>query len=143
MFLPATTKVPKTVHGVTIPELVAGDNETVLLVEDDAPVRALLQSMLPRHGYKVLEATAQGGAVIAARHTGVLNLVLSDVIMPEMSGPEMVALLKNIRPEPPVLYLSGYATDALVTDRVLPDAVSSCRSRCRPGSCSRPCGARS
>jgi two-component system cell cycle sensor histidine kinase/response regulator CckA len=51
-------------------------------------------------------------------------LVLSGVIMPEMSGPEMVALLRSIRPEPAVLYLSGYATDVLVTDRVLPKAVS-------------------
>ena len=81
--------------------------------------------MLKRHGYDVLVANGAKEALsIAARHTGLLNLVLSDVIMPEMSGPEMVALLKNIRPEPAVLYLSGYATDALVTDRVLPDAVT-------------------
>ncbi len=42
--------------------------------------------------------------------------------MPEMSGPEMVALMKNVRPEPLVVYLSGYVTDALVTDRVLPQS---------------------
>ena len=82
-------------------------------------------SVLKRHGYEVLVANGPREALsIAARHTGLLNLVLSDVIMPEMSGPEMVALLKNIRPEPAVLYLSGYATDALVTDRVLPNAVT-------------------
>jgi len=51
-----------------------------------------------------------------------IGLVLSYVIMPEMSGPEMVALMKNVRREPPVVYLSGYATDALVTDGVLPQS---------------------
>ena len=123
VFLPATAKTPEVVHGVTIPDLVAGHNETVLLVEDDAPVRTLLTAMLRRHGYNVLEAGGPREALlIAARHTGALDLLVSDVIMPEMSGPEMVALMKNVRPEPPVLYLSGYASDALVTDRVLPQS---------------------
>jgi PAS domain S-box-containing protein len=125
VLLPVTSKVPETVHEAIIPELASGGGETVLLVEDDEPVRALLHSVLSRHGYDVLVADGPKEALsIAARHMGPLNLVLSDVIMPEMSGPEMVALLKNIRPEPAVLYLSGYATDALVTDRVLPNAVT-------------------
>ena len=124
VLLPVTTKVPETVNDTVIPELASGGGETVLLVEDDAPVRALLCSVLQRHGYDVLVANGPKEALsIAARHIGLLNLVLSEVIMPEMSGPEMVALLKNIRPEPAVLFLSGYA-DALMTDRVLPDSVS-------------------
>jgi CheY-like chemotaxis protein len=123
VFLPATTKTPEVVHGVTIPDLVAGHNETVLLVEDDPPVRTLLTAMLRRHGYNVLEAAGPREAILtAARHTGALHLLVSDVVMPEMSGPEMVALLKNVRPEPPVLYLSGYASDALVTDHLLPQS---------------------
>src|SRR5687768_7676714 len=125
VLLPVTAKEPEVVHEAIIPGLASGGGETVLLVEDDAPVRALLSSVLKRHGYDVLVANGAREALsIAARHIGSLDLVLSDVIMPEMSGPEMVALLKNIRPEPAVLYLSGYATDALVTDRVLPDAVT-------------------
>ena len=125
VLLPVTAKEPEVVHESIIPGLASGGGETVLLVEDDAPVRALLSSVLKRHGYDVLVANGAREALsIAARHIGSLDLVLSDVIMPEMSGPEMVALLKNIRPEPAVLYLSGYATDALVTDRVLPDAVT-------------------
>ena len=125
VLLPVTTKVPETVHDTVIPELASGGGETVLLVEGDAPVRALLCSVLKRHGYDVLVANGPKEALsIAARHIGLLNLVLSEVIMPEMSGPEMVALLKNIRPEPAVLFLSGCATDALVTERVLPDSVS-------------------
>jgi two-component system, cell cycle sensor histidine kinase and response regulator CckA len=125
VLLPVTSKVPEAVHETIITELASGGGETVLLVEDDEPVRALLHSVLSRHGYDVLVAKGPKEALsIAARHTGPLDLVLSDVIMPEMSGPEMVALLKNIRPEPAVLYLSGYATDALVTDRVLPNAVT-------------------
>jgi len=125
VYLPATSKAAEAPHEATIPELASGQSETVLLVEDDEPVRALLCSVLRRHGYHVLESRGPKQALsIAARHTGPLDLVLSDVIMPEMSGPEMVALLRSIRPEPAVLYLSGYATDALVTDRVLPKAVS-------------------
>jgi two-component system, cell cycle sensor histidine kinase and response regulator CckA len=125
VYLPATSKAAEAPHEATIPELASGQSETVLLVEDDDPVRALLCSVLRRHGYNVLESRGPKQALsIAARHTGPLDLVLSDVIMPEMSGPEMVALLRSIRQEPAVLYLSGYATDALVTDRVLPKAVS-------------------
>ena len=125
VYLPATSKAAEAPHDATIPELASGQSETVLLVEDDEPVRALLCSVLRRHGYQVLEARGPKQALsIAARHTGPLDLVLSDVIMPGMSGPEMVALLRSIRPEPAVLYLSGYATDALVMDRVLPKAVS-------------------
>jgi DNA-binding NtrC family response regulator len=71
----------------------------------------------------VLEAAGPREALLtAARHTGAIDLLVSDVIMPEMSGPEMVALMKNVRPEQPVLYLSGYASDALVTDQVLPQS---------------------
>jgi CheY-like chemotaxis protein len=121
VFLPATTKTPEVVHGVTIPDLVTGHNETLLLVEDDAPVRTLLTAVLRRHGYNVLEAPGPREAVlVAARHMGTLDLLVSDVVMPEMSGPEMVALMKNVRPEPRVLYLSGYPSEALVTDQVLP-----------------------
>jgi two-component system, cell cycle sensor histidine kinase and response regulator CckA len=123
VFLPATTKTPEVVHWVTIPNLVTGNNETVLLVEDDAPVRTLLTAMLRRHGYNALEAAGPREALlVAARHTGTVDLLISDVVMPEMTGPEMVALMKNLRCEPPVLYLSGYASDALVIDQVLPQS---------------------
>jgi two-component system cell cycle sensor histidine kinase/response regulator CckA len=125
VYLPATHKLPETCGDLSQAGLAEGSHETVLLVEDEAPVRHLLSSVLKRHGYRVIECSSPREALTtAARHDGPLDLVLTDVIMPEMSGPEMVALLKNVRPEPAVLYVSGYATDALVTDRVLPHAVA-------------------
>jgi PAS domain S-box-containing protein len=125
VYLPATTKLPDAARDAPLPDLASGNHETVLLVEDEGHVRHLVSMMLKRHGYRVIECQSPRDALMtAARHTGPIDLVLTDVIMPEMSGPEMVALLKNVRPEPAVLYVSGYATDALVTDRVLPHDVA-------------------
>jgi CheY-like chemotaxis protein len=125
VLLPMTAKVPETAGNAALPELASSGGETVLLVEDDEAVRVLLSNVLRRHGYQVLVADEPRQALsLAARHTGVLDLVLTDVIMPGMSGPEMVALLKAIRPEPAVLYLSGYAGDELVKDGVLPESLA-------------------
>jgi signal transduction histidine kinase/CheY-like chemotaxis protein len=102
-------------------EPLAVGTETVLLVEDDEPVRALSRAVLQRHGYRILEAENPRRALaVAATYDGEIDLVLTDVVMPDMTGPEMITLFKTLRPEPRVLYVSGYATDALVGDGVLP-----------------------
>ncbi len=121
---------PRTSKAVAVPaeaavvESSVTGTETILLVEDDDSVRAFSHAVLKRQGYAILEATGPKDALtIAARHAGRIDLVLTDVIMPDMTGPEMVTLLKGIRPEPNVLYISGYATDALVGDGVLSEQV--------------------
>jgi DNA-binding NtrC family response regulator len=106
-------------------EPLALGSETVLLVEDDESVRALSRAVLARHGYRILEAEHPRRALeIAASYLGPIDLVLTDVVMPGMTGAEMIALFHSIRPEPRVLYVSGYATDALVGDGVLPNGVT-------------------
>ncbi len=90
---------------------------TILLVEDERNVRELVRKVLLRHGYEVLAAENGHAALEAmARHPGALHLVLTDVIMPQVSGRELVAHIRLSHPGIRVVYMSGYADQAL-TDR--------------------------
>jgi PAS domain S-box-containing protein len=89
--------------------------ETVLLVEDEDVLRALLAKFLRLYGYSVLEARHGGEALLACeRHQGPIHLMVTDVVMPQMSGRELADRLTPLRPEMKVLYMSGYTEDALV-----------------------------
>jgi CheY-like chemotaxis protein len=95
-------------------------DETVLVAEDDPAVRALVCHVLRRLGYEVLEASAASQAeIIAERHTGPIHLLLSDVVMPGVRGPELARRLRPLRPDMRVLFMSGYTDDAVVADGVL------------------------
>jgi signal transduction histidine kinase/CheY-like chemotaxis protein len=84
--------------------------ETILLVEDEDPVRSLIGAALRRRGYQVLEAEGGKAAISLVRgHQGPIHLLLTDVVMPEMSGPQLLAVLERERPGLKVLYMSGYA----------------------------------
>jgi len=88
---------------------------TVLLVEDEPSVRRASRRFLEEHGYKVLEAVDGGDAIrLCERHEGPLDLVITDVVMPGMSGRELGERVARLRPETPVLYVSGYVDTALV-----------------------------
>jgi PAS domain S-box-containing protein len=88
--------------------------ETLLLVEDDSVVRALARRALQSAGYVVFEASSPHEALrIADRHPGAIHLILSDIVMPDMSGPALVERLWVRRPETKVLLMSGYTEDAL------------------------------
>jgi len=101
-----------------------GGSETVLLVEDTAPVRALASEVLRRYGYRVLEAPGASQAMLLAeRHPGPIHLLLTDVAMPEESGPQLASRLVRRRPEMRVLYMSGYMEDAIAHDGVLEPGV--------------------
>ncbi len=86
---------------------------TVLLVEDEDMVRAVAERALTRQGYKVLTANdgEQGLEVLAGPET--IDLLISDVVMPNMDGPAMVARARHARPDLPVLFMSGYAEEQL------------------------------
>jgi PAS domain S-box-containing protein len=89
-------------------------SETVLLVEDEAVVRMLVCEMLERAGFTVLEAPdAARARDLAAGHEGTIDLLLTDVVMPGMSGPELAAELVDERPDLRVLFTSGYTEGAL------------------------------
>jgi PAS domain S-box-containing protein len=96
---------------VTAPE----GAETILVVEDDASVRRLARLSLERSGYKVVEAENPKQALrVASEFDGTIALLLSDVIMPESDGPPLFQSLVALRPGLRVLYMSGYADDAVV-----------------------------
>jgi CheY-like chemotaxis protein len=94
--------------------------ETLLLVEDDLAVRKLSRRILERAGYKVLEADSGREALELARHaTGAIPLVVTDLVMPDMSGTELAAELAVLYPEIRVLFMSGYTDDAVVRHGLL------------------------
>jgi two-component system cell cycle sensor histidine kinase/response regulator CckA len=91
----------------------AGGSETVLLVEDEDSVRQLVRETLQSRGYRVLEASNGNAALsLAASHSEQIHLVITDVVMPGLSGHELIQKLIPTRPTMKVLYLSGYAQDA-------------------------------
>ena len=99
--------------------------ETILLAEDEDMVRKLAVQVLEMHGYRVLEA-ANGGAalLICERHKEPIHLLITDVIMPEMSGRELAVRLAQLRPEMKVLYMSGYTDNAIVHQGVLDEGAN-------------------
>jgi PAS domain S-box-containing protein len=92
-------------------------SETVLLVEDDDGVRALAELVLARRGYRVLAARDGVEALeLADRHPEPIDLLLTDVVMPRMKGPELAEALATLRPGVRVLYMSGYADAATLPE---------------------------
>lgn len=83
--------------------------ETILLVEDEDGVRRVVEAMLKRHGYQVLaSASSEDALAVANQHRGVIHLLITDMVMPGMSGCEMAECLMERRPDMKVLYVSGF-----------------------------------
>jgi CheY-like chemotaxis protein len=98
---------------------IAGAGETVLLVEDDDSLRAITERILARNGYRVLSAASAADATrLAAAHD--VDLLLTDVVMPDASGPDLAVELGERYPDLPVVYMSGYAESILATRTELP-----------------------
>jgi PAS domain S-box-containing protein len=95
-------------------------SETILLVEDDHEVRQFAATVLKSRGYRVLEAADAANALqIAHRHEGPIDLLVTDVVMPGMNGPKLASELTRLRPGLRVLYISGYAENAVAHHGVL------------------------
>jgi two-component system, cell cycle sensor histidine kinase and response regulator CckA len=100
--------------------LKATAGETILVVEDAAPVRAIAQRILNAEGYTVLAAANGAQALsVCEHHSGPVHLLLTDVVMPEMSGVELAGRLTKLYPRLKTLFMSGYTDDAIVHHGVL------------------------
>jgi two-component system, cell cycle sensor histidine kinase and response regulator CckA len=98
-----------------------GGTETLLLVDDEAAVRSSARRLLERNGYTVLEARHGGDALrIAEESERPIELVLTDLVMPEMGGRELVERLRTRRPALKVIFMSGYTEKAIAVDGVMP-----------------------
>jgi signal transduction histidine kinase/CheY-like chemotaxis protein len=116
----AETPVARSGAPATEAVLTPGRGETILLVEDAQRVRAVVREILEMSGYTVLEARHGVEALeVSNRHAGTIHLLLTDVVMPQMSGRELSQRLATLRPGLKVLYMSGYTDDAIVRHGVL------------------------
>jgi hypothetical protein len=96
-------------EGVMAGQLIAPAHETVLLVEDESGVRELTRRILSQAGYQVIEASnGEDALVLLGKHTGRIHLLLSDLVMPGMSGKELAERVVREHREIPVLFMSGY-----------------------------------
>ncbi len=118
IYLPAVVEPQPVTEPVSFSRLTG--TETILVVEDDADVRALTVRSLERQGYTLLVARSGTEAIdLANAHTGTIHLLLSDVVMPVMGGPVLAEALKHFRPGLKVLFMSGYTDDAVVRHGLL------------------------
>jgi signal transduction histidine kinase len=120
VYLPQARSRPAGAVAASPPGAPPRGTETVLVVEDTHAVRSLVARVLEGLGYEVIEASdAATAEVAAARYKGPIHLLLSDVVMPGATGPELARRLADARPELRVLFTSGYADDAIVHHGVL------------------------
>jgi PAS domain S-box-containing protein len=117
ILLPRTNVPADTRDGLAAeepPALAGSGMETILVVEDQPQVRKLTMAILKSRGYHVLEAATAGDALLTAeRYDGAIHLMLTDVVMPYMNGVELAQRLKPLRPEVPVLFMSGYSEEVI------------------------------
>ncbi|MFF5076110.1 PAS domain S-box protein [Actinoplanes sp. NPDC000266] len=126
IMLPATDQPVPTGNGAAEPTgesaPMEAAHETILMVEDEDALRQTTARILTRAGYEVLVADGGAQAIhLAQTHTGGIDLLLTDVIMPKMMGNEVAVRVTAVRPGLPVLYMSGYAEPVLTDNGTLPD----------------------
>ncbi len=112
----------------------AAGTETVLVAEDEQMVRVLIRKVLEQAGYTVLLASGGAEALqLAARHAGPIQMLVTDVVMPGMNGRELARRLLELRPDTKVLFLSGYADDAVERHGVLDPGTAFMQKPFSPG----------
>jgi CheY-like chemotaxis protein len=125
IYLPSTATPAETLGDSRSADRPSTGTETVLVVEDHEEVRAVIGATLQRHGYSVLLASDASDAMAVSRnHPGPIHLVLSDVVLPSLSGRDLARQLLVDHPDVRVLYMSGYTDDAIIHHGVLGPGVA-------------------
>jgi two-component system cell cycle sensor histidine kinase/response regulator CckA len=125
VYLPQAERIVDAASPRSRPKGKPGGTETILIVEDEAGVRALTRSILTGCGYKVLEATNGVEAVrVSTEHAGPIQLLIADVVMPGKCGRAVAEELVDLRRGMRVMYMSGYTNDAIVRHGIVRDAVN-------------------
>jgi PAS domain S-box-containing protein len=124
VFLPRTAGAAEP-RPVAVPVRKTSGSETILVAEDEDPVRHLIRDVLRTHGYQVLMAAdGREALAIAAQHPGPIDLVMSDVVMPGISGLEVIERLAQLRPRARVILISGYADEAIAAYGVMDPSIT-------------------
>jgi CheY-like chemotaxis protein len=123
VYLPAAEEAAPTAKRLPPPTARQGEGETILVVEDEQAMREVAVRILRRNGYRVLEA-ADGHEALSTLDGHACDLLLTDVIMPQMSGRELVERVRERLPDLPVLYMSGYSRGVLGPQRALDSSVA-------------------
>ena len=119
IFLPRVAEAATQKSSQAMPPKMNG-SETILIVEDEPKVREMVTKTLASKGFNVLAAEDSDAAIIAAtEHTGKIDLLLTDVVMPKVSGKDLAVELEKLRPDMKVLFMSGYAEDAIARHGIL------------------------
>jgi len=120
VYFPAVSEGPLTAGQGNLGAGATSGRETILVVEDEESVRSLIRMALESSGYRVLETSDGDGALaICTNYSGPIHLLLTDVVMPRMSGSAVAEKVVTMRPEIKVLFMSGYTTDAIVHHGIL------------------------
>jgi CheY-like chemotaxis protein len=112
--------------------------ETILLVDDDDQVRAVARDILRRLGYVVIDTSNGGEALLLAEQTkSTIHLLLTDVVLPHLSGPQIAARLTAQRPETSVLFMSGYTGEGMLQHGLLDSTAAYLQKPITPEALSR------
>ncbi|NTW87964.1 MAG: PAS domain S-box protein [Desulfobulbaceae bacterium] len=125
IYLPRQAADDETAIGIPERKTSPGGDETILLVEDEPMILDMTTIMLERMGYTVLAAPGPGEAILlAGEHTGHIDLLMTDVVMPEMNGRDLAEKITALYPGIKLLFMSGYTADIIAHQGVLDDGVA-------------------
>ncbi len=137
VYLPRTDEPLDILRHIAEPVSLTG-TETILVVEDEDQVRAVAIGILERKGYRVMAASDAAEALaLASAYDGPIHLLLTDVVMPHMSGPELAKRIASARPDMKLLCMSGYTDDAVVRHGVLDSTIAFLQKPLTPESLTR------